>query len=319
MNGANRPRKRVSYKKRAYRRRKIKYIIVISLIVILALFVVFLVVGSILDRKVESTLASIDELNGESKPSQDTSDTPHGVPESVYVEATYLSAQGSTLDARLSAIKANGSKAACFALDGKDGELLYLSPTAQKLGYQSADTELWHLENAIAKFDENGLHSVGITYCSELDDDNDLKRSAAIGYHAALIAEALRAGVDEVLIIAPSNAPERLSELIRLADEVHRLVPDGKVGISLSYPLPEYPNATEEFSDKLLTELWGSFDFFALDVCSDGAEVSVTETRLGELLYYILRYNMRILIPSGNTALAEACEQRGFDNVQFMP
>lgn len=323
MNGANRQRRRVSYRQRVYRRRKIKYISIICVIALAALFVIFLIIGNILDRKVEDTVARLDELESNAPHSSDTGEAPHAAPKSIHASPTALSAEGTSLDSRLAAIQSSGITAACFELDSKDGVLLYSSPTAQDLGYQSTDTSLWHLKNAIAKFDAHGLYAIGITHVSRLDDTDDLARSAAIGYHSALIAEALRDGVDEVLVIAPSAESQRLEELIRLADEVHRLVPDGKIGVSLTYPLPEYESTSKEFSDELLTKLWSSFDFFALDVCAGGATADEAEGRMGELLYYVLRYNMRILIPSNDPELAEElariCEQRGFENLQFMP
>ena len=323
MNGAHRPRKRMSYRQRIYRRRKIKYIIALSALALAVLFVIFLIIGNILDRKVESTIAGLDDLGFADSGKVETDAAYHKTPASYTVKPTALSASGSSLESRLAALKSNAVKAACFELDTESGALLYASSVARSLGYQSAEQDLWHLENAIAKFDANGLYSVGITYASGLDDSSDLSRTAAIGYHSALIAEALRVGVDEVLIIAPKTDAESSNELIRIADEVHRLVPDGKIGLALSYPLPEIPDSDNEFSDELLVSLWEAFDFFALDICDGISTVDEAELRAGELLYYVLRYNMRILIPSDNDALAadltRMCEQRGFNNIQIMP
>ena len=329
MNGANRPVNRSSFRRRAYRRRKIKYILLISVLVLAALFVIFLIVGNILDRKVSSVIASLDDLDKNNKGNSQMQE-PHAPPESLRVASTQLSKDGSTLESRLSALVSDGFRAVSFELDTKGGDLLYSSPVAQELGYQSAQNELRRLDSAISKFDERSLYAVGITYVSLLDSSDDLSRTAAIGYYAAIIAEALRSGVDEVLILATNVNPDSAAELIRLADEVHRLVPDGKLGLRLSYPLPEYLSEsalTEEkkFSDKLLSELWNAFDFFALDVfAADGSTPTSeeAEARIGELLYYALRYNMRVLIPSDDTvsgAISAFCEQRGLTNVQYLP
>lgn len=329
MNGANRPVNRTSFRRRAYRRRKIKYILLISALVLSALFVIFLIVGNILDRKVSSVIAGLDDIESGGKGQAQTQE-PHGTPESLRVASTLLSQDGSTLESRLATLASDGFKAVGFELDTKDGDLLYSSPVAQKLGYQSVSTELRHLDSAMAKFKERSLYSVGITYVSLLDDTDDLSRTSAIGYYSAIIAEALRSGVDEVLILAPDIDADRAAELIRLADEVHRLVPEGKIGLRLSYPLPEYTSdtiATEEkkFSDELLTELWNAFDIFALDVFASDETVPTAEeaeARIGELLYYALRYNMRVLIPADDTVsatISALCEQRGLTNVQYMP
>ena len=329
MNGANRPVNRSSFRRRAYRRRKIKYILLISALVLSALFVIFLVVGNILDRKVSSVVAGLDDLDKNGKGSSQVSE-PHAPPESLRVASTQLSKDGSTLESRLSALVSDGFRAVSFELDTKGGDLLYSSPTAQKLGYQSAQNELRRLDSAMSKFEERSLYSVGITYVSLLDSSDDLSRTAAIGYYGAIIAEALRSGVDEILILPTDVNADSAAEFIRLADEVHRLVPDGKIGLGLSYPLPEYPSealATEEkkFSDKLLSELWSSFDFFALDIfASDGTTplIEEAEARIGELLYYALRYNMRVLIPDDDTvsdAIFDLCKQRGLTNVQYLP
>ena len=323
MNGANRQRKRTSYRQRAYRRRKIKYILAISTLALAALFVIFLVIGNILDRKIENKVSGLDDLGFADRDPADTDSDVHSVPESLFADPTALSATGSSLDSRLAAISSRGTRAACFELDDESGALLYSSPTAQALGYQSSGNDLWRLDSAMSKFDASGLYSIGITHVTGLDGGNDLARSAAIGYHSALIAEALRAGVDEVLIVASDTALERTDELIRLAQEVHRFVPEGKIGLALSYPLPEYPNDSDEFSDELLVTLWESFEVFALDICKNSSTAEEAEAHAGELLYYVLRYNMRILIPTEDATLSseltEMCKQRGFTNVQLMP
>jgi len=342
---AKRPTRRPSYKRSVYRRRKIKYILIASLSALAALFVIFVIVGNALDRKVDTVVSSLDGLEEEKNSATSDTGAAHATPVKVISKSTALSAEGSSLDSRLAKLSKEGASAVCFELDSKDGKVLYSSKVAQELGYQESGSSLWKLDNAIQVFDKHELYSIGITYVSELDSSNDLTRSAAIGYYAARIAEAFRAGVDEVLIYAPDTAPERMDELIRLSDEVHRLVPEAVLGITLPYPLPEYPaelesssdtvevsesqaetDTVKEFSDSLINDLWSAFDFFALDVCysAEGDEIvsEAAESRLGELLYYVLRYDIRILIPSGDEItdeLAGICEQRGLTNIQFMP
>lgn len=331
MNGAKRPSNRAAYRQRIYRRRKIKYIVLISSAAVAALIVIFLIVGNILDRKVSTVISSIDDLDNAPSVSTDTGDV-HEKPQSFKAHHTALSQEGSSLDSRLAALSTNGTTAVCFELDSKDGDVFYSSPVAQKLGYQESGSGLWKLGDAADVFEKRGIYSIGITYLSELDNDDDLMRSAAIGYYSARIVEAIRYGIDEILIYAPHVPAERLGEITSIADEVHRLAPEANIGISLPYPLPENntdakTDSAHTFSDALVEELWNAFDFFAVDVCynanGDATTAEEAESRIGELLYYVLRYNMRILIPSGDESLtdgiSELCEERNLENMQFMP
>ena len=161
------------------------------------------------------------------------------------------------------------------------------------------------------------------SYLTDFSGDDDLIRSAALGYHSALISEALRSGVDEVLIFAGDIPPDRYAELARLALEVKRLCPDGIIGISL--PVSAFADAQ---NSTVIDELWNAFDYFAADLthCT-GGEVGAAEQisgELGQMLYYLLRYNARVLLPYTQNAdelslMIAAVNDSGSENIQIMP
>jgi hypothetical protein len=78
----------------------------------------------------------------------------------------------------------------------------------------------------------------------------------------------------------------------------------------------------------VIDELWNAFDYFAADLthCT-GGEVDAAEQisgELGQMLYYLLRYNARVLLPyPPNTdelsSIISAVNDSGSENIQIMP
>ncbi len=296
MNNQNR---HARYRKSVYRRRRIKAISIATVSILAILLVAFLVIGSILSNRTDGR--TDDHAN---KPS--TSGSIQKSEISVNSYFVPLAQDGSTLGERLSTATSKGYTDVCFELDTENGYLYYQSETATALGKQkSAASDLRTLSGIISLTSSRELYCTGITYVSELRSDNDLVRSAAIGYHAALIAEALRAGVDDVLVIPGELNDERYDEFIKLANEVHRLAEGKKIGIAL--PASAF---TSENSADLIYMLSREFDYLALEIDQN--------TDMSGITFYLLSYNVRVLVPDAETADRVRAE-RAHHNIQIMP
>ena len=314
----NRPNRHMRYRRSVYRKKRIKLIAVCSVCAVVVIALLFLIIGNLLGDKVEENVESRKSAN-ETVTKEDS----HSTPKSVIAFPVPLSDASSSLSSRLKKAAADGYSEICFELDSADGALLYSSDVAQRLGKQSSGSGLWKLNDATELTAENGLYSIGVTHVSDFSGDDDLIRSAALGYHSALISEALRSGVDEVLIFAGDIPPDRYAELARLALEVKRLCPDGIIGISL--PVSAFADAQ---NSTVIDELWNAFDYFAADLthCT-GGEVGAAEQisgELGQMLYYLLRYNARVLLPYTQNAdelslMIAAVNDSGSENIQIMP
>ncbi len=303
------------YRRSIYRRNRIKSTLIISAVCIVIVFLLFLIIGNILKDRT-------DTLHEQTYSSAIQSSIPHTEVKAVNAFPIALSDKSSTLSSRVNAARTAGYKDICFALDSADGTLLYSSSVAQRLGKQASGSGLWTLTRVSEIFRNSGMYSVGITNINDFSSEDDLTRTAAIGYHASIIAEALRSGIDEVMIFIGELPHERYSELMTLANEVHRLCPEGTLGLSLS------PTLFTGDNDTLLAEIWGAFDYIAVDITTPPDEqtdiVSYADSSLGGMLYYLLRYNMRVLIPNTTdnnvaTSLISAIKAKGTQNIQIMP
>ncbi len=289
----------VRYKRRIYRKNRIKLIIIIAAVCIVAAALLFLIIGNILGSRVSENIGNRD--------SQTTQ-----VPEPSHSEVRSVSATPVTLGGKLSSKVGD----VCFYLEGSGGEVLYSSAL-------STDSSSQGLGRFADTIHTRGGYAIGIIRLSKFATDDDLARASAAGYYAALTAESLRAGVDDVLLHASSVPAERIEELVGIANEVRRLCPDyGTLGISVSPSLFTGENASDSFDS-----LWAAFDYVAIDATAAPAEgVSASEqvsTVLGNSLYYLLRYNLRVLLPSTDdttlSAMIASANASGSQNIQVMP
>ena len=319
----NTPNRHMRYRRSVYRRRNIRITLIAAVCIIAVLAIVFIIIGNALGNKVEQN---------NSTPTTDTQSNGNSVGTEVKQVNAYpvaLSESGSTLSNRLARVQNKGYTHICFDLDTANGTLQYISDLATSLGKQQGNTqELRTLDNIVGLFRDDGLYSIGIAHINEYKSDNDLIRSAAIGYHAAQIAEALRKGVDDVLIYVGEVSPDRYKELIHLAEEVRRLCSDGVIGIAI--PTSLLSDSTNMEHKELIYKLSQSFDYMAADLSTteaNGTGTSLAEqvdSELGKMLLYLLQYKMRVLLPYSDdenviSSLNSAVANRDIKNVQIMP
>lgn len=314
------PPTHMRYRRSVYRKRKIKIIVITSLCVLAALALIFVIVGNMLGKKVEES------INDRVPPKQSTTDIPHATVKDVNAYPVALWVEGSSqLSSRVANAVKNGYTDICFDICDDNGNLFYVSNAAQSLGKQpSSTTGLNSLDNIVKTFSGAGVYSVAIIEANDLKSDDDLIRSAARGYYSAIAAELLRAGVSEVLISVGELPAERYTELISLAEEIHRLSPDkGYVGISLPVGL-----LSSVENEALVASIWGAFDYLAVDLYSstelEGDAIADIESKLGSMLYSLLRYNVRALLPSTDdqelaTAMKDMAISEGVKSIQIMP
>ncbi len=301
------------YRRSVYRKKRIKATVISIIIGVLVLILIFAVIGNSVGNKVD------ENISNRKNSTTDSSQTEHADIKSVLSFPVPLSADGSKLSARLAQAASKGYTEVCFTLSDSEGTAHYSSPFLQEAGRQSYGIDLWKLEEAVKLCSSNGLYSTGIIYLYDLKSDSDLTRAAAIGFYSAQISEALRSGINDILLTVPDTlSTDNYGELAELADEVHRLCPSGNIGISLS---PEIYSDASDIADTL----WKHFDYLAVDVYStDGGDtLEYLNEKLGSMLYYLLRYEVRVLVPyTDDTELSEsiigAVKSFGAQNIQIM-
>ena len=139
-----------------------------------------------------------------------------------------------------------------------------------------------------------------------MNEENPLDRSVYLSEAAAVIAEAYSYGLRDIVLRAPSATIESAEELLRLLDSVKSFEPDLVLGLALPDAAVASPDA------EFLQTLAYRFDYLALDLSRYGEEVpaDVAEAQINSMIYYLLRYEMRVLIPAeAEEAVAEKVAQ----------
>ncbi len=314
MNTQNR---HMQYRRSVYRKKRIKLILTIAAVSAVVIALLLVIIGNALGDKVEN--------RKESDTDADVSDTVAQRREVKDVRASgvALNEEGSMLSSRFASV-ARSYDDACFYLDTADGKLLYVSSVASELGKQINGASDMRTASSIADLARSReLYTIGIMHVTDMNDDSPLIRSAVSGYYAARAAEALQGGIDDVMIYADALDDEIYQELILMAEQIHRLSDDGVVGLSL--PLSVF---TDSDSAALIDKLWYAFDYLAADLTDGDGKEADAATRVGEelsgMLYHLLRYNVRVLVPAASDAaeaeaIASAAEQSGAKSLVFMP
>ena len=223
---------------------------------------------------------------------------------------------------RLSALTAAGRTEASIPLNTRDGRLLYRSELGERLGFVTDGERSVTLTDALPAAKESGVYLSGVYYLTVFSETDELLRSVALSRSAALLAEGLRAGLDDVLLIVPEFQDAYTAELLRFVDELHALAPDSAIGLALSAEQFAADNSSQ------ISALYDGVDYLALDaVTPDGtdplAALSAAVTN-PNIRYHLLHYHARILIPSAadETELASRIaipEAEKFYNWQIVP
>ncbi len=302
MNGNTRHTHKQSAKNRrtslSYRRRRrqtMATVLTVVLVMLLLLLAVALIVGAVLHQKTAD--------RRENSSTSDTEAIVPSTPKTPTVLAFPLDRESPSRS--ITSLAKDEKKAASLALCNENGDRLYGAST---------------LSSIAKKADDAGLYLSGVLSLSALSQEDDLALHRALSEHCTLVAEALRAGLDEVLLVAPTLSEEQLPALVDFVADVRRLVPDAVIGLSLPYDFMTEDNATR------VDTLAKSFSFLSVNATEHGkAEPTdyVSEVVDGTL-YYLLRYSMRVLLPTpaedeAQTAMIDTVKEYGVKNMQFLP
>lgn len=309
MNNRNR---HMQYRRSVYRRSRIKWGLIIGGISLAVLFLLFLIIGNALGKRGKSDGA--DTATG-TEPSSDVTvqDLASPLPP-VHAYAC----MPENPDASLTALIQKDVTAICLPLNTESGSLLYTSSVAGRLNVVSGSTSLSSFTRTAH---DSGLYVSGVWYLTCMKEEDDLLRSVLLSESAAVLAEAIRAGMDDILILAPDLSAGQVEELIRFSDTLLRLEPNAKIGFALPQAVLEAEN-----SAVLTEQLAKSFAYLALDCTASEGEPSAdaVSNQISAMLYNLLRYKMRVLLPYAATdeaqsALTDAVAQNNIDRCMILP
>ena len=295
----NRNQRHMRYRKSVYRRRNIKTGLIVGGIVLIVLVLLFLILGNIWFDKVQEEPPAPTTPNtteADSEPPYPFEAVPH-------VKAPLLSLEGNSAAVyqRLEALAAAKHTAVSVPMTDKTGMLLYHSDQASEGNFTIRGTSSLTLSALSEAADADGIYLCGYYVLTAVSEENPLARSVLMAESVAVLAEAFLTGMDDVVIIAPTLSVEQQAEMIRFVESIRTLAPKAVIGLAL----PEAEMAAADATR--IDTLAKSFDYLALDLSTygDEAPLAFAEARMQSMLYYLLRYEMRVLLP----ALADEATQ----------
>lgn len=283
----NRNRRPMQYR-RSLRRRRMRFPMILAIAggVLLVLLTVLCIIGGRMHKKSQAFRETLPE-------EQTELETPT-TPETPSLLAYPLS---SLTDEALDALKKEGVSAASVALNNKNGDALCDADTLSALSASAKD---------------RGIQLSGIFYLTALRKTDDLSRFDAMNDHCSVVAKALRSGLSEVMLVAPDTiSGTHTKELVRFVDDLRTLVPNAVIGLSLPHGFLTDGNA------ETVDTLAKSFSLLATDLSAEND----INAALDADLYALLRYSMRVLLPSreDNAAQIAAVKNHGIENIQILP
>ena len=280
------------YKKNNYRKRKIKTIVIISVISFIVLFAIFMIVGLSLANKTTEYTPFEDDFDY----NEENADTSRK-PKNVKAYPLPLLEDGSIFSSRLSKINENATSV-CISLNRPDGTLLYRSALASSFTYLEQAPDASSLSNYIDSIEGRDLYTTATLYIPTFSEtQNDLEADVELSIWGSIVCEAIRSGVGDVLIIANDATVEDAKKLSALAERIHITEEDAIIGLCIPDSIWE-----DEKSVSLIESLSKAFDYLALDTTalseSDAVLESIEEA-IAEMQLQLMHYKMRVLLPRG--------------------
>ena len=275
---------RPSQRRRIRRRHQISAILTVIAVTLLVLFTVFLIIGARMHKK------SADFRSQQTTPTEELV-TP-STPQTPQILAYPL--DRSAPSSSLSALAKAERSAASLSLDE---------------GYSKST-----LQSLASSAEKNGIYLSGVFTLTAISNTDDLARYEQLSEDCLLLTEALRAGLDEILLVVPELSPDHVEELKAFLGDLRRLVPEATVGLSLPREL------LSDSSAALLDDLSRHFSLLAVDL----SEVEDPDAEVEATLYTLLRYSMRVLLAPAESEEAQEelitmLHSHSIKNIQFLP
>lgn len=292
------------------------YLIMIPVLCALGALLLAVVVGTLLDRTVKQdhggTELPDEYKNVISHPFEgEVLKTP-----SLYCFAVSADTIKNTSFEFLNDVIQNGYDSVAFNLKNADGSLTFISEAEKAMDPNVKLDGRYDLANVVSAFEEKNIKTCGIFYCTS-HNYTGVTRIAEEALEVSIITEAGIAGVDEIVLMGlPTDYAS--------SDRVFNFVSDaGKKTLAVvNVAIPHTAFSNEDIGE-YLTYLSRCCDGLSIDLTgfdhdpNDAAKICEYLDSIN-IIYYLERYNIRILLPS---ALAELCpilKAAGYYNIGFI-
>ena len=286
--------------RRQRRRRGLPPVLIIALVTVALLLAIFLIVGNALNNKTQNQPSVTTPANTETEQSKP-------LPQSV--QCFVLDIEGESAYAtqtNISKHAESGTRALSVKVKGADGAVLFNSNVAKEFGKQSGS--FIEMSTVVSRAKAQGMYVSAYFELDFISEENFDLRTAKLGYEAALVSELVTSGVDDVMISAGEAKSENIPELIRFAENIKAVNKNAKIGIALKSEL--YAGSESAMN---IDSLNAVYDILGIDLSKPPSEgmTEYIEGALSRNLYYILRYNARVILPG----LSDAAQANAISGV----
>jgi hypothetical protein len=280
------------YRKSLYRKKRVKAIALISAVVLVALFILFLIIGNILHKKTEQNAPG--KNNSQQSTETDTGTSTIPTANTVGAYALPLLEDGSNFSDRLASIP-NNAESVCIALNTTDGTLLYRSELSSSLPYLSFSGDATSLSGSISRIKERGLYVTAILYVPSFGESNDLLRDVYLTSWCSVAVESIRSGVGDCLLAPRSASSDDVEKICELAALIREIEPKATVGCLLPGDVIGAEN-----SEVLIDKLSKNFSYLCLNTTDHKEDEDVenyVSSKITNMQMQLIYYKMRVLLP----------------------
>lgn len=314
-------RNRLRYRRRRRGQNPVLTIVLTAGVTLFLILLIFLIVGNVLHSRNQK-----ENQTEPDAPSTEESDNSasHADIRSIRAPSVAVQTAGTdTFSDRLATLRLTGYSEASVPLNTSEGRLLYASALGETLGFSFESGRVATADDLAQTAKEAGVYLSGVYYLTAFSQEDDLLRAVSLSRSAALLAELFRAGWQDVVLLVPDFSVAQTEELLRFAEEVHALAPEGTLGVALPSAYYAADNAAG------IEQIYHGMDFLALDTGA-ATEAEDLLAALGDLIcspdirYHILHYGVRILLPAATDSVSESeiiavAEEEKFNHWQFLP
>lgn len=198
-------------------------------------------------------------------------------------------------------------------LRDEDGYITYHSEVAASFSGTNDNMGSRSPAESVAAIKNDGGYVCTYFYSTAFEEPDAYKREILKAYEIALINEAAKSGVDDILIIGLAPTEENVGEMESFVSDMAKASGSSALGVLAS---PEDVKLTDG-GVYIVPRLRAVCDFVALDV----REVQ-TRTELYELIdemeYYISSGNMRLVFSKENSSFSQNAVDHGANSVQVV-
>lgn len=216
-----------------------------------------------------------------------------------------------------------------LCLRGSDGNLTYASSLGKMEGFCETEEDV-SLSDYVADIHACGGYVCAYFYVKSFDIQDRYLRQLYRDYEIALINEAARLGVDDIMLVGLEVNDENITEVECYVKDMATAAEDSVLGVLM---LPELMKLTEE-EIYLGGRVRSVCDYIALDLRrlppntdkmpetestgSSEVQKSDLETVISDMEYYIKAYSMRIVLSKENSSLYNGAKALGVVNIQVI-